>query len=253
VIFRDEARDPVRVIPRAAYVALALIGVFYTVSSWSVVSSRGDAAAVEAAAADPGRMVITSMTDELGSRGGDVAEVLLVTSLFAAILSFHNVLARYLFVLGNSTVLPEFFGRSHPRHGSPYVASLAQAGCALTFLLIFAATGMDPVTEVFAWMAGTATLGVLALMALTCAAVLVFFRRTRVDDRLWHTVLAPLLGLGGLLGCLWLTVANFELLIGGSGRLALALLSVPVLALVGGALRSRQYKRRTTGPVEALL
>ena len=56
---------------------------------------------------------------------------------------------------------------------------------------MFAIAGMDPVTQVFAWMAGTATLGVLALMALTCAAVLVFFRRNRVDARPWHTLVAP--------------------------------------------------------------
>ncbi|GAA1834439.1 hypothetical protein GCM10009836_10830 [Pseudonocardia ailaonensis] len=94
-VFRDEARDPQRTIPRATYLALILIGVFYTLSSWAVVSAWGDAAAVEAAGADPGGMIITTITTVLGPVGGDVAQVLLMTSLFAAILSFHNVLARY--------------------------------------------------------------------------------------------------------------------------------------------------------------
>ena len=118
-----------------------------------------------------------------------------MTSLFAALLSFHNVLARYFFALGNGGALPAACGRSHPRHLSPHVASLTQSISALAFLAVFALAGMDPVTQVFAWMAGTATLGVLALMALTCAAVIVFFRRTGLDRRPWHTVVAPGLGL----------------------------------------------------------
>ncbi|GAA1834445.1 hypothetical protein GCM10009836_10840 [Pseudonocardia ailaonensis] len=111
---------------------------------------------------------------------------------------------------------------------------------ALVFLAIFAIAGMDPVAQVFAWMAGTATLGVLALMALTCGAVLVFFRRERVDPRPWHTLIAPALGLAGLLACLWLTVANFPTLIGGSPALAAGIGAVLVLAFVVGALWSRR-------------
>jgi len=106
---------------------------------------------------------------------------------------------------------------------------------------------MDPVTQVFAWMAGTATLGVLALMALTCAAVIVFFRRERLDTRLWQTVVAPVLGLAGLLVCLWLTVSNFPTLIGGSAGLAAGIGAILVLAFVFGLFWSR---RRPATPPE---
>jgi amino acid transporter len=239
-VFRDEARDPERTIPRATYTALLLIGVFYTVSSWAVVSAWGDTDAVAQATADPGNMIVTTITNVLGTAGGDVAQVLLMTSLFAAILSFHNVLARYFFALGNSGALPAACGRSHPRHTSPHVASLTQTGTALFFVVLFALLGMDPVTQVFAWMAGTATLGVLALMALTCAAVIVFFRRTRADVRPWHTLVAPALGLAGLLVCLWLTITNFPTLIGGSPALATAIGAVLVAAFGIGAVWSRR-------------
>lgn len=234
-VFRDEARDPDRTIPRATYLALAIIGAFYTLSSWAVVSAWGDTEAVAQAGADPGNMLLTTITNTLGPVGGDVAQVLLVTSLFAAILSFHNVLARYFFALGGSGALPAACGRSHATHGSPHVASLTQSGSALLFVAVFAIAGMDPVTQVFAWMAGTATLGVLALMALTCLAVIVFFRRTQVDPRPWPTLVAPVLGLIGLLGCLWLTVSNFSTLIGGSTGLAVAIGAVLVVFFVAGA------------------
>ncbi|GAY11493.1 APC family permease [Pseudonocardia sp. N23] len=245
-VFRDEARDPERTIPRATYLALILIGVFYTLSSWAVVSAWGDTAAVEQATADPGNMLITTITNVLGPVGGDVAQVLLVTSMFAALLSFHNVLARYYFTLGASRTLPAACGRSHPRHRSPHIASATQTVTALVFIVVFAVAGMDPVTQVFAWMAGTATLGVLALMALTCAAVIVFFRWERVDTRPWNTVVAPVLGLAGLLVCLWLTVSNFPTLIGGSPALATAIGAVLVVAFVFGLVWSR--RRPATPP-----
>lgn len=237
-VFRDEAVDPERTIPRATYLALVLIGAFYTLSAWAVVSAWGDTEAVAQAGADPGNMLLTTITNTLGTVGGDIAQVLLVTSLFAAILSFHNVLARYFFALGGTGALPAACGRSHPVHGSPHIASFAQSGTALVFVAVFAIAGMDPVTQVFAWMAGTATLGVLALMALTCLAVLVFFRRTGVDRRPWQTMVAPGLGLVGLSVCLWLTISNFSTLIGGSAGLATAIGSVLVVFFVAGAVWS---------------
>ncbi len=242
-VFRDEARDPERTIPRATYLALVLIGTFYTVSGWAVVTAWGDAGSVAAATADPGGMLITTITNYLGTVGGDMAQILLVTSLFAAVLSFHNVLARYFFALGGSGALPAAWGRSHPRHGSPHVGSLVQSGTALALVALFAMVGLDPVTQVFAWMAGTATLGVLALMALTCFAVLVYFRRTRVDTRPWQTVGAPALGLVGLLVFLYLTISNFPTLIGGSTGLAVAIGAVLVVFFAAGAVWSRA--RRT--------
>ena len=40
----------------------------------------------------------------MGTAAGDVVQILLITSLFAAVLSFHNVLGRYFFSLGNTGV-----------------------------------------------------------------------------------------------------------------------------------------------------
>ncbi|GHE85407.1 amino acid transporter [Amycolatopsis deserti] len=250
-VFRDEARDPARTIPRATYLSLLLIAGFYTLSSWAVVSAWGDAGAVEQAGADPGNMLITTVGRYLGTAGADVVQVLLVTSLFAALLSFHNVIARYAFSLGNSGALPAVCGRSHTRHGSPHVASLAQSASAVVLIAVFALAGMDPVTQVFSWMAGTATLGVLVLMTLTCLAVVVFFRRTRVDRRAWHTFAAPVLGLAGLGTCLVLTVLNFPTLIGGSFGLAAVIAAVLVLAFAIGAVLSAVLRSPATEPALA--
>jgi amino acid transporter len=233
-IFRDEARDPDRTIPRATYTALAIIGVFYTLSAWAVVSAWGDSSVVAEAAADPGNMVATTAQDYLGTAAADVIQVLLVTSLFAAVLSFHNVLSRYFFSLGNSGVVPAACGRSHARHASPHVASLVTTGLGVALMAVSAIARLDPVLEVFTWLAGIASVGIVGLMLLACVAVLVFFRRTGVDRRPWQTVVAPTLGVLGLAGILVLLVENLPLLMGGSTALGIGAGVLLLLALGGG-------------------
>ncbi len=63
---------------------------------------------------------------------------------------------------------------------------------------MFALVGADPVLELFTWMAGLATVSILVLMVLTSVAIIAFFARTRLDTRLWHTRIAPVLGCVGL-------------------------------------------------------
>ena len=49
VLYRKEARDPERTIPRATYAAVAFMAVFYCFIVWSVVQAFGSDAAVGAA------------------------------------------------------------------------------------------------------------------------------------------------------------------------------------------------------------
>lgn len=249
-VFRDEARRPERTVPVATYAALAVIGVFYTLSAWVVVSAFGDDEAVATAAADPGTMVAVAAERYLGTAASDVLQVLLLTSLFAAVLSFHNVLARYAFSLAKTQVLPAAAGASHARHGSPHVASLATSLVGAALLVVCALAGLDPVLEVFTWLSGIATVGIIALMLLTCVAVIVFFRRTRADRRLWHTLLAPALGLLGLGGALALVVVNLPLLMGGSVALGVGAGLLLLAALGAGWVLAAA---RPTAAAELLL
>ncbi|MBB5162423.1 APC family permease [Mycobacterium sp. AZCC_0083] len=234
-VFRDEARDPARTIPRATYVALLLIGGFYALSSWAMVSAWGDDGAVKMAADGPATMLTETATRYVGSLGGDLVQIFLITSLFAALLSFHNVLTRYIFSLGNTRALPEWCGRSHVRHASPHIASVVQTVSALVVVVACVVANLDPVLEVFTWFVGAASVGIVVLMTLTSAAVVVYFRRTRFDTRPWHTVIAPSLGFVGLAILSVMTAVNLPLLVGGSDTLAAIIGVLLAGAFLGGA------------------
>ncbi|GHF70814.1 amino acid transporter [Amycolatopsis bartoniae] len=238
-IYGEEARDPRRTIPAATYIAVVLIGVFYAICSWAVVVAYGPAQVEAAAGADTSGLVFSAAARYLGTGYADVMNILLLTSLFAALLAFHNAIARYLYALGRQGVGPEPLARTHHRHGSPYVGSLAQTVSAAVILAVFVLAGSDPVLNLFTWMSGLATVSILVLMVLTGVAILAFFARHRVDTRIWHTRVAPALGLAGLAGITVLVLLNFTTLISGSATLAAVLLALVVVFFAGGLLLSR--------------
>ena len=215
VIYREEARDPDRTIPKATYTAVLSVGAFYVISMWCAVSAIGHdniAAFAEAHGAD---LYLAVTESYFGVIFMDVMHVLLITSLFACALSLHNIVVRYKYTLGRYGVLPERFADVHDEYGSPHVSSaILSAFCVAAFTVLIA-TGADPATEIYAWGAMAGTLGYMVILSLTCAAVVVFFRREKTPGQLWTTVIAPTGGLIGILGCLWVAVSNLPDLIGG--------------------------------------
>jgi amino acid transporter len=235
-IYGEEARNPRRTVPLATYLAVVLIGAFYAFSSWAIVLAFGSDGVVAAAQADTAGLVFTAAAEYVSPVVADVMLVLLLTSLFAALLAFHNAISRYLFALGRQGMAPGVLGRTHVRHTSPHVGSLTQTATAFVVVAVFAVAGSDPVLQLFTWMSGLATVSILLLMVLTSVAVLAFFARSRVDRRTWHTRVAPALGTLGLLGIVGLVLANFTTLISGDATLATVLLVVIAAAFALGVV-----------------
>ncbi|MGY1884289.1 APC family permease [Blastococcus sp. SYSU DS0753] len=240
-IYSTEARDPQRTVPRATYLAVGVISLFFAFVSWMVVSHYGADQVVPAAGAalesgDGTVLLFAAIEDELGPWVGEVGGVLLATSLLAGILAFHNAFTRYVHSLGQTGTLPPVVART-TRQGAPFVASAVQTLVALALVLPFAVLGKDPVLTLFAWFSGVGVLALLALYLMTSVSVVVFFRRTRLDTRPWQTLIAPSLAIVLVAGLTWLVLSNFTLLIDGSMATAVPLiLSVPVALLLGVAL-----------------
>ncbi|WP_433830580.1 APC family permease [Actinoplanes sp. CA-015351] len=236
-IFRDEARDPHRTIPRATYAAVIGIGVFYTLATWVLVLAWGTgdvrSAALEHLGA--GDLVPATAASYVGTWLADTIAVLIVTSLFACVISFHNVVARYLHSLGRGGLIPARLSATHGTHRSPYVASVVVSVISLVLLGIWLALGWDPLTQIFTWVSSTGALGIMLLFLLASVSVVVFFARTRLDRRIWHTVAAPVLSLIGLVVVGWTAITNMDALTGStSSALNLSLAAAPLVALFIG-------------------
>jgi len=239
-IFRDEARTPERTIPRATYLSLVLIGVFYAVTSWAMISGWGDEQAVRQATDSGGTFLSDTAQRYIGTLGTDVITVLYFTSLFACILSFHNVVSRYIFALSQRDVLPARLSLPHDRYGSPHQASLWISAAVFVSVLLAVVFKLDPAAQFYTWFAGATTVGIVLLLIATSVAVLVYFGRDRKGYSQWRVRIAPALGLIGLAGSLALILINLKLLVGGSRVLAWVIVGLLVGAFaVGTAIGTR--------------
>ena len=252
-IFREEVKDPRKTVPRATYLAVVLIGVFYSLSAWLVITAFGVDASLQAANDDPPGMFSTAMAQYVGTVGVDIAAVLVVTSLFAALLSQQNILARYGYSLGVDGALPRVLGRVHPRHNSPHVASLVVSALLVLLALPFVMAG----SEASLWygrVSGNGAFVILILMLLTSVAVLVFFWRSGrlAGASPWHTRVAPGIAVLGLTVVVYLAITNFTTLIGGSMTLAVILQVVTWSVLGAGCAMALVYRRTNAAVYQSI-
>nr|WP_203841018.1 APC family permease [Actinoplanes humidus] len=193
VVFSEESRDPRRTVPRATYLSILLITALYAFSAWAMISAAGPDAVHRATTEGP-ELFFTLPAAQLGDLAVDLGHALFLTSLIAAMISFHNIIARYTFSLGREGVLPRTFGRTVPATGAPKNGSLAQSAFGLLVILTYALLGWDPLVQLFFWGGTTGALGVLLLITVTSAAVIGFFLRTPCDETLWRRAIAPTCG-----------------------------------------------------------
>ena len=188
-VLGEEARHPRRTIPAATYTALGMIAVVYAGASWAMAAHTGTRHVVAAAAAQgPGLLFGLSGNAVLGQ----IAQVLFVTSLFAAALAFHNACWRYAFALGRENVLPAALGRTGGNN-IPKAASLAQSATALVVIGGCALTHQNPMARLFFWGGTTGGLGIIVLLAATSVAVIAFFARDPRGENAWRRLAAPAL------------------------------------------------------------
>jgi amino acid transporter len=242
-IYGEEARDPRRTVPRATYIAIVIVAVFYGVTTWALIAGAGAGDVVAMATKDPAGFVFAINAQFVGGFTVHAMNILIVTSSFAALLAFHNAASRYMFGLARDGILPRRLAVTHARYGSPVAASAAQITVAVVVVAAFAIAGLDPLLELAATFLGLGTLGIVVLQALASFSVLGFFRG-RQDKQAWSTGIAPLVGGLGLATAAILIIANYPSLTGAQSDVINALwILIPVAAVIGvivaGVLRAQ--------------
>ncbi|REE95796.1 APC family permease [Thermomonospora umbrina] len=244
-LYAEETKDPKRAVPRATYAAVLVIGLFYTLTSWLTVGAIGADEARQAAKTQEGDLFFNLTEDLLGAGVRAVFGLLVITSIYAALVSSHNASGRYLFSLARDELAPARLGRVHPRHRSPHTASLAQTAFTALVVAIFAVAGLDPYTNLVTIMSGLSTLGIVLLQAFASIAIVRYFRRDRSGTVL-KTLVAPLAGCVGLLAGAVLLLANFATLAHSDALPILALPYVVIALAAAAALYA--YRLRGTDP-----
>lgn len=214
VVFSEETREPGRTVRIATYTSVGLIAALYTFGSWALSVATGPERIVTDSRSQSADLLFNLATVHLGPEVVVLGRVLFVTSIFAAMISFHNTTARYMFALGREQVLPAVLGRTSRRTGSPLLASSLQSAIGFMVIVLYAVAGWDPMVHLFYWLGTSGGLGVLVLLTTTSVAVLVFFARNANDEGTWRRRVAPLLATLAVLGITVLALMNFPTLLG---------------------------------------
>ena len=215
-VFSEEARHARRTVPAATYLAIAVMGIVYAVTSWAITVAIGANNAVPQAQKQGPDLIFNVAKPFLGNSNAivDAGHILLLTSIFAGMVSYHNAVARYSFSLGREGVLPRILGHTRARTGAPLVASIAQTVVALIVIVVFAVAGWDPLTRLFFWLGTTGGFGILVLLIGTSLSVLNFFRLNHRDESIWSRVIAPILATAGLGYVMYYVIKGFANLLG---------------------------------------
>jgi amino acid transporter len=190
-VFAEEAKDHRRTVAVATYLILAVITVVYVVASLAMTMHYG--------------------ADKVVTVAGQQGPEMLFT-LAGSVLA--NAVGRYMFSLGRESVLPQAFGLTGRRSGAPWVASLAQSALALVVIVVYAWRHWDPTVKLFFWWGTTGGFGVLALMALTSIAVIVYFARDPRGEPAWRRAYVPAIAAALLVTMVVIAVANYATLLG---------------------------------------
>lgn len=235
-LYRDEVKNPNKTVPRATYLAVIFVGLLYCLSCYALVSAYGSTA-VDTATNNPAGMFNDALDRFVMPGFSNVSLVLVASSCVAALISTHNVIARYLFNIGSDRALPSYLSKVHGRHHSPYKASVTVSTVIALALLSVVISGADP-GQFYGQMAGLGSTGVLVLMALVSLAVAVFFFRNGVpaSENAWKVFIAPIVSAVALTAVVVFAIMRFELVVGGEPGQNLGLLFVLGASLLLGIL-----------------
>jgi amino acid transporter len=122
----------------------------------------------------------------------------LAVSFFAIILASVNALARTLFTMAREGVLPAAFGRTHPRHRTPYVGILVMAPLLLLVPLVMKEIANADAASAFTYIATPSTFGFMFAYVLIAAGAPLLVRRAagRLD---WRPIVAGLIAAAAMI------------------------------------------------------
>ncbi|WP_063739983.1 APC family permease [Amycolatopsis jejuensis] len=243
-IFREETRNPGRTIRRATYGAVLVLGLLYSVGAWVIIQATGAGGAVAATAADPSGTVYAGLRTFVGGFAVDIVTITLCTSILAANVSTHNVIARYLYNLGKDRILHHRVAAVHPRLTSPYIASLCVSAVSLVGVVALVLLRTDP-AKTYAILAGVGGYALILLLLLTSISLLAYLRlKDSHGVTLFQSTIAPVLAIAGLATVAVLATANIHVNIGDSGTLSRVVLAVVYLVCVAGIGHALVLRRR---------
>jgi amino acid transporter len=185
-----EAREPLKTIPRVVIQVAILAGVFFVLCAYSeVLGFQGESGKLSDSTSPLHVLARKAGVSPLGT----AIDIGAFVAMIACVLACTTAAARVMLRMSHSGLMPDLFGRTHKRYGTP------GAGVVLTSVVMFAATAAMALrgvggTDMYGWLGSISVFGFLTAYALV-AVSLPFARKAlgqhshMVTAISWFTVL----------------------------------------------------------------
>ena len=220
------------------------MALFYCLVVWAVIQAFGNQGVIEAAGADPASLFFVAIERYVGPWASNAMYILIITSVFASQIAFHNAINRYTFTLARDGLLPRQLAHSHPRYGSPSVAGAVQSVLAVIIVGVFAIMGADPYNDLLLKVNTPGVVGIIGLQAITSAAVVAYFVRRRHTVRARVAVVFAVVATVLLTLAVTLLVSHISLLTNAPTPTNVILVGIVPLTLIIGVVAAEVLRRR---------
>jgi amino acid transporter len=171
----EEARHPLKTIPRAVIQSAVLSGLFFIAASYTeVLGFPASAGALNDNAAPMSVLSIAAGVPQLGP----VLDVAAMVSMFACTLACVTAAARVLLLMSVNGIAPSSMGRVHKRNHTPHIAVMATGAATMIFPVVLAAMKVGGQT-IYDWMGSLATYGFITVYALVAVALPLHLRQLK--------------------------------------------------------------------------
>ncbi|MFT4113929.1 APC family permease [Silvibacterium sp.] len=201
----EEAREPLRTIPRAVLQCAIGCGAFFILCIYAeVLGYRDMGQPLDQAAAPLHVLAVHAKVGLLGT----LVDIGAMISMFACVLACITAASRVLMLMSHHGLAHRALSRTHAKNETPHWAVLVTALATLVPAVVLALRGVSA-DNIYGWMGSLATYGFITVYALVCIALPVHLGRQqkRGKDKLTPGivvlsaagVLAMLLALAGTL------------------------------------------------------
>ncbi len=177
----EEARNPLKTIPRAVLQSAIGLGFLFVVCAYTeVLGFHGLNETLDQSPAP-----FHTLAHQVGAGAlGICVDFGAMLSMFACVLACTTAASRVLLTMSHHGLTHVHLTRTHHRNETPHIAVLVTGMVTFVVTLALALRGV-PGSDIYGWMGALATYGFLTAYALVCLAVPRFLRREGALTKLW--------------------------------------------------------------------
>jgi amino acid transporter len=198
----EESRNPRRYVPLGLLASVLFVSAFFIFSNYALTAGYGvnDPEKLKQFLADP--TPILTLANQYASWATPFIGIIATIAIFSGLLANENIVVRVLFSMGRDGVLPTALGKSHPRWGSPHIATYVQFAFTALFGFILAATlGAGP-SGAYAFVGSIGASMIIVVYLVGCLGLIRYFARDSERSIIKH-ILLPIAGIAVLIYPLW--------------------------------------------------